>query len=86
MRPPKTLNASDFKARCLAILDDVERTGEGVVILKRGRRVARLTSAREAKPRPLRDRMKGTVEREGDVVAPPLSAEDWAVHQTRRVR
>ncbi|MYF89142.1 MAG: type II toxin-antitoxin system Phd/YefM family antitoxin, partial [Boseongicola sp. SB0676_bin_33] len=31
------INASDFKARCLAILDNVHETGERVVILKRGR-------------------------------------------------
>ena len=38
----ETINASDFKARCLAILDRVQETGEPVVILKRGRPVAEL--------------------------------------------
>ncbi len=32
----ETIDASDFKARCLAILDRVQATGERVVILKRG--------------------------------------------------
>ncbi len=36
----ETLNATDFKARCLAILDRVAETGERVVILKRGQPVA----------------------------------------------
>jgi len=37
-----TINASEFKAKCLAILDRVADTGEPVVILKRGRPVAQL--------------------------------------------
>ena len=41
----ETINASDFKARCLAILDRVAATGERVVILKRGRPVAELGPA-----------------------------------------
>ena len=36
----ETVNASDFKARCLALLDRVQETGERIVILKRGRPVA----------------------------------------------
>ena len=36
----KTIAASDFKARCLAILDDVARTGERILIVKRGKPVA----------------------------------------------
>lgn len=36
----RSIRASEFKAKCLAILDEVERTGETVTILKRGRAVA----------------------------------------------
>jgi len=43
-------SASQFKARCLRILDEVNRTGEELVILKRGRPVARLMPARDDKP------------------------------------
>ena len=32
----ETINASDFKTRCLAPLDRVQKTGERIVILKRG--------------------------------------------------
>ena len=38
----KTMNASDFKARCLAILDEVRETGLVVTILKHGKPVAEL--------------------------------------------
>lgn len=36
------ISASEFKARCLALLDDVAATGEPMVITKRGRPLARL--------------------------------------------
>jgi prevent-host-death family protein len=39
------MNASAFKARCLRLLDQVSRTGEEIVILKRGRPVARVVRA-----------------------------------------
>lgn len=36
----KMIGAAEFKAHCLRILDEVERTGEPVTITKRGRPVA----------------------------------------------
>ncbi len=40
MRVPATIDAAKFRARCLAILDDL--APEGIVITKHGRPVARL--------------------------------------------
>jgi prevent-host-death family protein len=36
------ITATQFKARCLRLLDEVSETGEPLVITKRGRPVARL--------------------------------------------
>ena len=38
----RTVNASTFKAQCLAMLDEVAETGEQIVITKRGHPVARI--------------------------------------------
>jgi prevent-host-death family protein len=38
----KTINASEFQAKCLAILDEVAKTGEPVMILQHGKPVAPL--------------------------------------------
>jgi prevent-host-death family protein len=38
----REINASEFKAKCLAILDEVAQTGQPVTILKRGRPIAQL--------------------------------------------
>ena len=72
-----TLNASDFKARCLAILDQVRDTGEPVLILKRGKPVAQLVPARSQTARYPQDDLRGTVRIIGDVVAPAVPEEDW---------
>lgn len=38
----QTMQASTFKTHCLAVLDDVARTHQSVVITKHGKAVARL--------------------------------------------
>ncbi len=43
----RTVSASQFKARCLAMLDEVANTGEEIVITKRGRAVVRVIAATE---------------------------------------
>ena len=73
----ETINASDFKARCLAILDRLQATGEPVVILKRGRPVAELFPASGSPSRYPQSELAGTVREVGDVVGPVLPAEDW---------
>lgn len=46
------LAASEFKARCLALLDRVHERGESITITKRGRVVARLVPAGDVDERP----------------------------------
>ena len=43
----QSISASAFKARCLALLDDVAATGRSLVVTKRGRPVARLVPVEE---------------------------------------
>jgi prevent-host-death family protein len=43
----RTVSASQFKAQCLAMLDEVAATGEEIVVTKRGRAVARLSAVNE---------------------------------------
>jgi prevent-host-death family protein len=43
----RTVSASQFKAQCLAMLDEVAATGEEIVITKRGHAVARVLAASE---------------------------------------
>ncbi|MEW5890176.1 MAG: type II toxin-antitoxin system Phd/YefM family antitoxin [Pseudomonadota bacterium] len=38
----KTIQASEFKAKCLALMDDVANTGEVLVVTKNGKPIAEL--------------------------------------------
>lgn len=67
----KTVPAGVFKARCLALLDRVARTGEPLVVTKRGRPVARVVPVE----REGRSNLVGSVTFHGDIVAPIV--EDW---------
>ena len=73
----KTINASEFKARCLAILDEVATTGELVTILKRGKPVARLVPPLQVEGRYPQHELVGTVAFVGDVVSPVVDPDDW---------
>lgn len=67
------ITASAFKARCLRLLDEVGRTGEELIILKRGRPVARVVPAREERPWVA---LRGRGEFVGDPFAPVIAEDD----------
>jgi prevent-host-death family protein len=59
--------AGQFKARCLAILDDVQRQRRGVLITKRGKPVARVVPVEDPDGG---DSLRGSVLYEGDLLSP----------------
>ncbi len=65
----RTIKASEFKAKCLKLMDEVAESGEEIVITKHGRPVSKLTPFRE-KPKSLFGRGKGMIEIHGDIVEP----------------
>jgi prevent-host-death family protein len=65
----REIGAGEFKARCLAIMDEVHETGSEYIITKRGVPVAKLVPARIER-RPLLGSMKGSVTTRGDIVSP----------------
>jgi prevent-host-death family protein len=46
----KTITATEFKAKCLQLLDQVQQSGEDLVISKRGRPVARVVAEKQSQP------------------------------------
>ena len=75
----RSIRASEFSANCLAILDEVSRTGESVIILKRGKPVASLQPTSKGNAKPPQLNLKGFFEIVGEIVAPAVPAEDWEV-------
>ena len=70
-----SIKASEFKAKCLALMDDVAKTGETWVVTKNGRPVAELrpfSGGRSATPFGLHRALKI----HGDVIA-PLEDDLW---------
>jgi prevent-host-death family protein len=61
--------AGEFKAKCLSLLDQVQKTRQEIVVTKRGRPVAKVVPIEEEKPQ-LWGRMAGTFVILGDIVSP----------------
>jgi prevent-host-death family protein len=75
----REINASEFKAKCLSILDEVAQTGQPVTILKRGRPIAQLIPPVPRLGRYPQEALVGTVQIHGDIVGPVLPAETWDI-------
>ncbi len=65
----RTIKASEFKAKCLKLMDEVAATGEEIVITKNGRPVSRLTPYHR-KPRTFYGRDRDRLRILGDIIEP----------------
>jgi prevent-host-death family protein len=63
------MKASEFKAKCLAVMDEVGRTGQSVVITKNGKPIAELVPHRQRKRNAL-GILKGRLFITGDIISP----------------
>ncbi len=66
---PRTVKASEFKAKCLKMMDEVAQSGEEIVITKNGRPTVRVVAYR-TKPKTLFGIDRGKLEILGDIVSP----------------
>ena len=67
--------AAEFKANCLALMDEVQERGTEFVITKHNRPVARLVPVLEPTEQPFLGRGAGFFTVAGDIVPP--TAPDW---------
>jgi prevent-host-death family protein len=72
----KTMAAGSFKAKCLAVMDEVQAKRETVVITKRGKPVAKLVPV-ESETDEIYGFLAGKGTITGDVVSPVLSLDEW---------
>jgi prevent-host-death family protein len=70
----KTIAATEFKAKCVALIDRVHHEGESVTITKRGRAVARLVPAGDDERPWLR--VRGTLQKYEDPFVPAIDERD----------
>lgn len=71
-----TLLVSEFKAKCLGILDRVHSAGETVLVTRRGKPLVRIVSATEGRTGARRlGALAGEASAKGDIVHTNLSSE-----------
>jgi prevent-host-death family protein len=69
---------SEFKAKCLALLEEVRRTRQPIRITRHGKPIAEVVP-----PSPVEDRsawmgsMKGKMEILGDIISPAADEDEW---------
>ena len=76
----REIAVSEFKAKCLAIVDEVHKTKQPVRITKFGKPVAELgPSSPNPAPKDWMGSMKGQIKILGDIISPASDPEDWEV-------
>jgi prevent-host-death family protein len=75
---PKTIPAGVFKAKCLAIMDEVQAKSQSVIITKHGKPVAKLVPITEERD-DLFGFMRDKATIVGDIVSPVFSEDEWEI-------
>ncbi len=71
------VSVSEFKAKCLALLDQVQKTKEPLRITRRGKPIAEVVPpSQELNQGNWLGRMAGTVDILGDIVSPVIDIDD----------
>jgi len=69
-----TIKASEFKAKCLSLMDEINETGEELIITKNGTPVSKLLPYK-SKPKTLFGIDQNIIKITGDITAP--IDEEW---------
>lgn len=73
------VGATEFKAKCLELMDRVQARRETFVITKRGKPVAKLVPLERSPDEGLFGCLAGKASITGDITAPGVAAESWEV-------
>ena len=74
----ETINVARFKATCLALLDQVAKTGQPICVTRRGKPLALVSPVVPEGKRRIMGCMEGTAKIVGNIES-PVSASDWKV-------
>jgi len=75
------VSISEFKAKCLGLIEQVHKTRQPLRITRHGRPVAEIIPAGPDRKRKFLGDMLGTVEFLGDVVSPVIDLEDFEAYR-----
>ena len=75
----KTILVSEFKAKCIGLLKQVQKTKKPLVVTLRGKPLARVEPIVQPKKRVRLGALKGWMEIKGDIIHSNME-KDWLVH------
>jgi prevent-host-death family protein len=73
----KEIAISEFKAKCLALLDQVQKTKKPIRVTRFGKPIAEVVPPSPSPATGWIGSMKNTIEIVGDVVSPANEENDW---------
>ncbi len=73
----RVFSASEFKAKCLSLIDEIVESTYRIVITKRGKPVAELVRYVEVEHGYPQETLRGTARIEGDIENPVVSVTEW---------
>jgi prevent-host-death family protein len=74
----KTVLVSEFKAKCIGLLKNVQKTKEPIVVTRRGEPIARVEPIVKPKKGVRLGTLKGWMEIKGDIIHSDME-KDWLV-------
>ncbi len=77
----KSISISEFKAKCLGLIEQVDKTRQPLRITRHGRPVAELIPAGPDRKRKFLGDMAGTVEILGDIVSPVIDLDEFEAYR-----
>jgi antitoxin (DNA-binding transcriptional repressor) of toxin-antitoxin stability system len=75
----KEVAISEFKAKCLALIDEMQKTKEPLRITRRGKAIAEVVPPTPKWEGNWLGFMKGRMEILGDIVSPAADPDEWEV-------
>ena len=77
----KDVSISEFKAKCLGLIEQVQKTRQPLRITRHGKPVAEVVPAGPDPKRSFLGSMRGTVEILGDIVSPVIDLDEFEAYR-----
>jgi prevent-host-death family protein len=81
----KQMRASAFKAQCLKVMNDIQATGEPVIVTKRGKPVVKVIPIKPAND-DIFGFMADKFDIVGDIESPVVPLKDWKIFKIKKIK
>jgi prevent-host-death family protein len=81
----KQMRASAFKAQCLKVMNDIQATGEPVIVTKRGKPVVKVVPVKTEND-DIFGFMADKFDIVGDIESPVVPLKDWKIFKTKKIK